>query len=376
MTSVAVRPDGQRIAAAGASNVVRLWNGQNFQQVAELKGDYRLAVPGRRDGAQRSRPRKNEAAAEVAAVTAAENAAKAETENVKKAMDAKAAAEKALVEKTEPATKAMEAKVAADKVVADATAVAKAADEAKANAAKAVAAADAANKAAVEAVAKAQTALNADANNQDLVKGQAGGRSGGRRRRGQAQGGSGGDGRRRQGRRRSRRQIKTASDDLAAKTKAVNDIEAARKSAETTKLAADKAVDSANVAAKRAADFVPVAKQTQQAAEARQKQAEADLETAKKATAAGETPLRTVAFSPDNLELAVGGDDKLVHTFNAETGVAGEVYGGQAGPVLAVAYAGPTKIVSAVGRQERGRCSTRCPSGHWPVRSAAAQCRR
>jgi len=346
VTSVAVRPDGQRIAAAGASNVVRLWNGQNFQQVAELKGDYRLQF----QAAEMERAvaaRKNEAAAEVAAVKAAENAAKAETDNVKKAMDAKTAADKSLAEKTEPAKKAADEKTAADKVAADAAAAAKTADEAKANAAKAVTDADAANKTAVEAVAKAQTALNADANNQDLVKAkqaadQAAADAAAKLKAAKdtmvAADKTAAD---------AAAKLKTANDDLAAKTKVANDMEAARKSAETTKLAADKAVDSANVAAKRAAEAIPVAQQVQQAAEARQKQAEADLETAKKATTAGELPLRGVAFSPDNLELAVAGDDKLVHTFNAETGAAGEVFGGQAGPVLAVAYASPTKIVSA-----------------------------
>ena len=346
VSSVAVRPDGQRLAAAGASNIVRLWNGQNFQQVAELKGDYRLQF----QAAELERivaARKNEVAAEVAAVTASENAAKAETENVKKATDAKAAAEKALAEKTEPAKKAMDEKVAADKVAADAATAGKTADEAKANAAKAVAAADAANKAAVEAVAKAQTALNADANNQDLVKAkqsadQAAADAAAKLKAAQeamvAADKAAAD---------AAAKLKTATDDLAAKTKVANDMEAARKSAETTKLAADKAVDSANVAAKRAADFVPVAKQSKEAADARQKQVETDFEAAKKASAAGEVPLRGVAFSPDNLELAVAGDDKLVHTFNAETGAVGEIYGGQGGPVLAVAYAGPTKIVSA-----------------------------
>jgi WD40 repeat protein len=349
VTSVAVRPDGQRIAAAGASNVVRLWNGQNFQQVAELKGDYRLQF----QVAELERgvaARKNEVAAEIAAVTASENAAKAETENVKKATDAKAASEKALAEKTEPAKKAMDEKVAADKVVADATAAAKTADEAKANAAKAVADADAGNKAAVEAVAKAQAALNADANNQDLIKAK------------QAADQAAADAAAKlkaaqdamavadKGAADAAAKLKTATDDLAAKTKTANDMEAARKSAETTKLAADKAVDSANVAAKRAADAVPVAKQTKEAAEAVQKQVEAALEGARQTAAAGEAPLRSVAFSPDNLELAVGGEDRIVHTFIAETGLPGEAFSppaGQGGAVLAVAYAGPTRIVAA-----------------------------
>lgn len=346
VSGIAVRPDGQRIAAVGTSGVARLWNGQNFQALPEIKGDYRLQFR----SAEMERTvaaRKNQFGAETAAVTAAENAAKAETENVKKATDAKAAAEKALAEKTEPAKKAMEAKVAADKVVADVTAAAKTADEAKAAAAKVAADAEAANKAAVEAQAKAQTALNADANNQDLVKAK------------QAADQAVTDAATKlktakdamaaadKAAADATAKVKPANDDLAAKTKAFNDAENARKSAETTKLAADKAVDSANVAAKRAADAIPLAKTAQQAAEARQKQAEADLEVAKKAVTAGEMPFRTVAFSPDNLELAVGGDDKLVHTYNAETGAAGEVFGGQGGPVLAVAYAGPAKIVSA-----------------------------
>ncbi|HVX10225.1 MAG TPA: c-type cytochrome domain-containing protein [Pirellulales bacterium] len=347
VTSVAVRPDGQRIAAAGNSNVARLWNAQNAQQVAELRGDYRIQF----EAAEKDRvvaARRNEAAAETAAVTAAENAVKAEAENVKKAMEAKAAAEKALAEKVEPAKKALDDKTAADKVAADATAAAKTADEGKANAAKAVADADAANKAAVEAVTKAQTALNADANNQDLVKAK------------QAADQAAADAAAKlkaaqeamavadKAAAEAATKLKTASDDLAAKTKVANDMEAARKSAETTKLAADKAVDSANVAAKRATDAVPVAKQVQQAAEARMKQSEADSEAAKKVVAAdGVLPVKWVAFSPDNLELAAGGDDKLVHTYNAETGVMGEIYGGQAGPILALAYAGPTKIVAA-----------------------------
>ncbi len=346
VSGVAVRPDGQRIAAVGTTGVARLWNGQNFQALPELKGDYRLQFQAA-DKERTVAAKKNELAAETAAVTAAENAAKAETENVKKAMDAKTAAEKALAEKTEPATKAMEAKVAADKVAADAAAAAKTADEAKAAAAKAAVDAEAANKAAVEAVAKAQTALNADANNQDLVKAkqaadQAAADAAAKLKTAKdamvAADKAAAD---------AAAKVKSSNDDLAAKTKAFNDAENARKSAETTKLAADKAVDSAGVAAKRAADAIPVAQATQQAAEERQKQAEADLEVAKKAVAAGEATLRTVAFSPDNLELAVGGDDKFVHTYNAETGAAGEVFGGQGGPVLAVAYAGATKIVSA-----------------------------
>jgi WD40 repeat protein len=346
VSSVAVRPDGQRIAAAGASNVVRLWNGQNYQQVAEVKGDYRSQF----QAAEFERAvaaRKNEVNAEVAAVTAAENAAKAEAENVKKSVDAVAAAEKALAEKTPPAKQAMDAKVAADKVAADAGAAAKTADADKAAKVKAVADADAANKAAVEAVAKAQAALNAEANNQDLVKAkqaadQAAADAAAKLKAAQ-EAMAAAD----KAAAEAAAKLKAATDDLAAKTKAFDEAENARKAAETAKQAADKAVESAKAAAKRADDAVPLAKQTKEASDARLKETETALEAAKKTSTASELPFKTVAFSADNLELAAGGDDKLVHTFSAETGTPGEVYGGQSGAVLAVTYAGANRLVAA-----------------------------
>ena len=73
VTCVAVRPDGLRIASAGGGNLVRLWNAQNFQQVAEMKGDYRAAIPGRRG--RTGRAALNALAAAETAAVAAEEAA-------------------------------------------------------------------------------------------------------------------------------------------------------------------------------------------------------------------------------------------------------------------------------------------------------------
>ena len=99
---------------------------------------------------------------------------------------------------------------------------------------------------------------------------------------------------------------------------------------------------------------------------------EADLEAAKKDATAGEVPFRTVAFSADNLELAVAGDDKLVHTFNAETGLPAKIYAGQVGAVLAVAYQ-PTASSSRPRPTRAPSFSTRWPNGVGSERSAAGR---
>ncbi len=48
VVALAVRPDGARMAAAGENGVTRLWNLQDGQQLAELRGDFRLAAEAER----------------------------------------------------------------------------------------------------------------------------------------------------------------------------------------------------------------------------------------------------------------------------------------------------------------------------------------
>ena len=119
------------------------------------------------------------------------------------------------------------------------------------------------------------------------------------------------------------------------------------KKATANQAADDKALAAANAAAKRAAGLVAEAKAAVTAGQERLKQAETELIAAKKTSAAGQQPLRTLAFSPDNLQLAVAGDDGIVHTFSAENGAAFETYTGHTAPVLCVAFAGADNLVSA-----------------------------
>lgn len=345
VTAVAVRPDGLRFASAGGGNVVRLWNAQNFQQVAEMKGDFRgqflVSQAERSVGAA-----KNIQAAETAAVTAAEQLATAEAENVKKATEALAAADKALAEKTEAAKVAADAKAVSDTALADATAASKAADEAKLNADKALADADAANKAAVDAVAAAKAAADKEPDNKTLAEALANAEKAAVDAAAKLTAAQEAKTAADKAMAEGAEKLKVATDDAAAKTKANDEAEAARKSAETSKLASDKGLESANNLAKKAADAVPVAKEVVAMADARIKQRETELEAMRAAALATEQPIRTLAFSPDNVQLASGGEDRMVHTWNAETGAALETYTGHTGPVLSLAYASDRRVVS------------------------------
>ena len=42
--AIAVRADGKRFASVSSNNTAKLWNAENQQQVAELKGDIRATL--------------------------------------------------------------------------------------------------------------------------------------------------------------------------------------------------------------------------------------------------------------------------------------------------------------------------------------------
>ena len=57
-------------------------------------------------------------------------------------------------------------------------------------------------------------------------------------------------------------------------------------------------------------------------------------------------PLRSVAFSPDNLSLATGGDFRALHTWDANNGAAVESFQGHEARVGAIAYTPGGDIVA------------------------------
>lgn len=348
VAAVAVRADGERIATAGADKVVRLWNGRDGKQLAELRGD--LHAIARADEAARTLTlAKNGVTEAKNDVTDAEKAVTAEADNVKKATEALAAAEKALPAKVADQQKQAVAKQAADKVAAADTAAKTKAADALAAADKQAAAADTAqkaasqalttakdrakkspkDKAATDALAKAEAAAKAaaatlksakdaqTAAKQQLVKAEAALKQ------------------------------STAKADAAAKTLETADEQ--RKNAETAKLSASKALASATSAAEKSKQRVPTAKTELAAAEKRLASAEAALKQAQAAATATESPYQAVAFSSDGLELATGNAAGLVHTWSSETGTALNAFACRA-PVRGVAYDRAELLATAGGR--------------------------
>lgn len=146
VTGLAIRPDGLRVATAGANAIAKLWDPNNGQQVAEMKGDVRALRVVQRLTADDGQAK---AAVQVAtaAVPAADKVLADRNEALKKATEAKTKAEQTATEATTKLTQATEA----------ATNAKKAADEKKDDANLQKASADA-EKARVDAEAAAKKA--------------------------------------------------------------------------------------------------------------------------------------------------------------------------------------------------------------------------
>ncbi len=152
VAAVAVRPDGQAFASAGADKAAKLWNAGDGKLIAEMKGDPEVRFL--------ADLKKREADFVAAIAGNAKNllaaAEKKAEEDQKKAADSKAALEKLLADQTAlAAAPAAQTKSPADKAKADAEAAAakKKAEEAAAEAASVA-------KAAAEAAVKSKTSAD------------------------------------------------------------------------------------------------------------------------------------------------------------------------------------------------------------------------
>jgi WD40 repeat protein len=328
VAAVAVRNDGKRFASAGLNNVAKLWDTADGKEIAELKGD-RYA---REFQATRERElnfANNEGTYQKSAFQTATNNHNAQLDRVKKATEALAAAEKTYGEKKTNVLNATEAKAGADKVlgefaeIKEATDANETADKASAQAAAELKIAkekpspDQAivDKLVAEADAKAKTAAGAKAALDKLPPD-------------------------------AKEKFKAANDKFNAATKALTDAEAELKKAELPKSNAEHELQLATKAAGKTADAVAVARDAIQSAEEFQKQSDAELQTAKNASADCEKPIRMIAFSPDNRLVATAGDDQKIHTWNADNGTAIETFRGHKGPVFVVAFSGNGTLVS------------------------------
>lgn len=303
VTSLAISPNGKRVASGGANNLARLFNAENNQPLAEMKGDLRLqnalakAVKAFQVGTQLVATRK-------AQLDAAQKDAPVKVEAAKKAAEALATSTTQFNEKAEAAKKATEAKTVADKASVDAAAVVKTAED---------------------AATKAKTALDGDANNKTLQDAKAAADKA------------------------LEEAKKKATDAAAAATaaaKPADEANAALKAAESAKNNAKKASDEAEQNVKKANDLIPTSTTAVATAEEALKALDAKQKTATETATAGEKPIRAIAFSPDNAQVVTGGDDQIVHTFNAETGAPLELYLGHAGVVRSAAFIGDRAMIT------------------------------
>jgi len=391
VTSVAVRPDGQRFASASSNNIAKLWKSDG-QQVAELKGDFRALIQVE-DVTRLVAIAKREIDATKADLKAATDLKDAEVKNAQAAEEARKKAEEEHNKKIEEAKQPLADKEAGEKAVADgkasqakAEADMKTADEALVKAGETITlgqtqlaasekyisdsagAAQTVTELLADSLKKVQETAQTQPDNKALadlaasvakaiVDAPAA-------------------------------QKQAAETAKAAAQKVITDGEAAKKAAEEAKKiatealakaqnetkaaeeklpklaeAAQKAVDArdaaqralqsamrtmerAQEAVKKATDAIPPVEATVTAAEEKTKQQEEHLKQVQQAATETEKPYLAVAFSPDGLTLATGGDAQTVRTWDSETGTAIETYAGHGASVTALAYAASGDILS------------------------------
>lgn len=391
ITSIAVRPDGQRFASASSNNSTKLWDAAG-KQLAELKGDFRAQIKVE-DVTRMVALAKRNIDATKADLKAATDRKDAEVKNATAAEEAQKKADEEHKKKIEDAKKPVEEKAAADKVVVDLQAALvkyeadkKASEDgmlatdeaikkaqadvvaADANIAQSVAAAKTVIDTLADGLAKVQEAAKAEPDNKALaalaasvdkaVKDTAEAQRKAAEEAKAAAQKAIVDG---EAKKKTLEEAKKVAE--AAIAKGATDIKAAE--ANVTKLAApaQKALDEQNAAERalqsamrtvvrakdavvKATEAIPPVEATVAAAEEAAKQKEAHLAEVQKAATETEKPNLTVAFSPDGLTMATGGDDQRVHTWDSETGAAIETFEGHAAIITAVTYASDSNVLS------------------------------
>lgn len=405
VAAVSVRPDAKRVASVGANNLTRLWNNESGQQVAEMKGDFRAQIQVDDIGrAVALAKQKIETAKKDLEESNKRKAA--EEENAKKAEEARKKAEEEQTAKTEAAKKPVADKEEADKALAESKTALASAEEAKKTAdaesarllevlKKAQGDAEAATKAAGEAaeasrlaaekLAQAKDAAGKDAANQDLAAAAQAAEKAFQEA---------------EAKRVAADQAKVAADKVAAdadaankaqdavkqkaeqdlaqaqnkvkesETKATQLAEPAQKAldekmaAERAFKAAERSVERSKESVQKATEEIPRMESLVKQAETTAAEKETMLQQAQQGAASTEKPLLTAAFSADNLSLAVGGDDQLIHTYDAETGAAIETLSGHGAQVAGLAFT-PEHDLLAVGKNSSLILWDHLPEWRW-----------
>lgn len=319
VNAVAVSGDAKRWASAGADNATRLWDAANGKLMAEIRGDQnarKLVAPCERALATAS----GLAGYQHASLEAAQAQHATQIEHLKSAGEAALAADKVLAEARKALADADAAKAAADKTLAEMTAELKRATDAR----------DASEKTAREAVAAAKVAVDkkspdaARAIDESAARSFAAGQS---KSAFDAVSAS------------LATRLKAAAEKVAAAAKRQTELQPPIASAQAAQARAESELESSIRLVQQAADSVATVTEASRAVEARKSKLESELSAAKKSAADTEHPVHALAFSPDYLTLATGGDAQIVQTYSADDGRPLETIGRHEGPVLAVAFA-------------------------------------
>jgi WD40 repeat protein len=285
------------------------------KQAADAQPANTAANQAKTAAEQAAKQRGDDAKKAADALTAAKAAAAKDAQN-KALADAAAAAEKASTDAAAKQTEAHTLLTAATTKATDAAAVLKAAQEAQAAADKAQNDASTARNAAEQAKQKAIAAVP-----------------------------------------QSAEKIRQSEQKLKQATEVFQKADGEVQTAQSAVTAAVKAIETATTAAKAATAAVPAAQQAVAAAEAAAKQADADIETAKTASAASEKLRRALAISADGLRVAAAGDDGVVHLYSTANGApidtltAAPAAGAAVVPVAAVAFLPDGSLVSAADKR-------------------------
>ena len=330
ISAVAVRPDGKRFATVAADKAAKLWDASDGKEIAQLKGD-RYA---REFAADRTRTltfARSEVDFHRAELKSSETNHTAQLERVRKATEANETADKALAEKQKKHSEAAEAKATIEKALEEARAETTKAAADLESAEKAVKLAESETKAAQEDAGPDKEAI-------EKAAAQAASRLAMLREKLKDAEKISGEAKERE---------KAAAEKIKPASQTVDDADKELKKALQTKSNAETELQLADKAADEAAADIAKSKSSLQDAEDFQKVTQSELDWATQYAADSEQPLRAIAFSPDNLTLATGGDDRWLHLWSAENGAAFETLKRHQGPVTAVAFSRDGILVSS-----------------------------
>ncbi|GIW93621.1 MAG: hypothetical protein KatS3mg110_1662 [Pirellulaceae bacterium] len=343
---VAVSSDGTRLASGGENNAARLWNAQNGQMIAELRGDLRRknVVAERNRQVAQANARLNRA---KQAAEAAEKDVPAKQEAAKKTAEALAAAQKQVEEKTAQLNSVTQMKLEREKAAIDAASAAQKALEAKRQAE----AASAETKRQAEREQQRANRLAALAQsmpqNAELAKLADEARRQAEQAQQAAQQAAAAVPAAQQAYDAAARAANEAAAKVAEVQKPYNDAVVALEQAQKAHALAEQNHAIADRERQQAEALLPEARQELAEAEKQLQEAQQAQQQAQQEAAAAEQPITCVCFSPDGKTLATASRFIHVHLWDAQNGSAVAVLAGHQQPASQLAFLADAQLVSA-----------------------------